>query len=165
MPVEWHRWGAEAADAAQDRVGVWLRAQIGEPAANELQAAGSACHSRAMPEAAQSSCTALSRQTAASGTPGHGSGSQRWLQQREPSAAEPRMDDRPAWAPATEEGASRGQLRPAMFSEKGCTTTLAAEHRHWLRLIRQRLQVTAAAGQAYTIVRRPLVTKKSCDRR
>jgi hypothetical protein len=49
--------------------------------------------------------------------------------------------------PAAEEGAAGGQMRPAMFSEKGCTTTLAAEHRQWLRLIRQQLQVTPAAGQ------------------
>ena len=154
VPAEWHRWSVEAADAAQDRVSAWLRAQTGELHANPFQVAGSPCCAAqiaATPaEAAQCCASTLSRHTADGGGADSDRGSQRWLQQREPSAADRQVDDHVDWTPAAEEGAARGQMRPAMFSEKGCTATLAAEHRHWLRLIRRQLQVMAAIRQQHS---------------
>ena len=148
-PAGWHRWGLEAADNAQDTFSAWLRAQTGECAAPALRAAGSSCAAHSAPsghvEPSAQSCAAVSRQRA------HDAAAyddralqQRWLPQPSNSGTGQSLEPESDWRHDTDDAEVGGQMRPAMFAEKGCTTTMAAEHRHWLRLVRQHLQVSAA---------------------
>ncbi len=142
----WHRWGLETADTAQDTVNAWLRAQTGEPAAPALRTARSCCatHPASSRHAGLSaqSCATSSRQqphdaTAYDDRPSQ----QRWLPQPSGPGLGQSSGAEADWRHDADDAEVGGQMRPAMFAEKGCTTTMAAEHRHWLRLVRQHLQV------------------------
>ena len=148
-PAGWHRWGVEVADTAQDTVSAWLRAHTANARAPVQQAAGSSCRTvhaflYGPAEASAQPCSALGRQRVYGGaTTDDCDPQQRWIQHRGESGNELPLDDE--LDGLTEESAKPGgHMRPAMFAEKGCTTTMAAEHRHWLRLIRQHLQVNRA---------------------
>ena len=147
----------EAAETAQDTVSAWLRAQSGEPASIAPQTADGWCSARApmcgRAETMAQPCITVSRQRAYDDATGHHRVTeQRWLQPwglddaaRPCDAVQP-VDMQPLDRLAAEDAKAGGQMRPAMFAEKGCTTTLAAEHRHWLQLIRQQLQVTSVSA-------------------
>ena len=146
-PAGWHRWGSEAADTAQDTVNAWLRAhQTGESAAPPLRAAGSCCathtSSSGREEASAQLCAALSRRRALEPVISDGRAPQHaWLQQQGTPDGGQSSDAESGWRQGAGDADAGGQMRPAMFAEKGCTTMMAAEHRHWLRLVRQHLQV------------------------
>jgi len=144
-PAGWHRWGLEAADNAQDTVSAWLRAQTGESAAPAMRTADSCCaahsSSKHLGPSAQS-CATSTRQQALDATAYDDRPSQqRWRPQLGNCGTGQSPEAQSDWRHDADVAEVGGQMRPAMFAEKGCTTTMAAEHRHWLRLVRQYLQV------------------------